>query len=483
MPSSTYIKYLSNCRPAVGNFSVQYNFQSISVVLLVMSASVCTTDDDSCRAGEQAAWVHSASTSTVFLGAITGQLTMGYAGDVFGRNAAMTLTLSLVAVSALLSAVLPLGDAPTVYIFIIVSRFILGIGVGGIYPLAATKAAEDGAQGGKSVKVSSAAWSFVWQVPGTMAPWAMAYVLTYSGLSTDMKWRLLLGLGAVPAAIVVALSTIERQLQLKENIDLSPLSRANSTGLGENEGDHDYLIQAAEMDTETETETDSTSSTLATNPKSPIGNPHHLNISTISSNSITSIYSPIGSVQNESNLESGVHNGRPRQTSVTAATDNLIMNMLKEPDTWRKLAITGGCWFIYDVAYYGVNLFGGEILQSISNSDDDNVSLNASIRGVAVKQIIAAGTAFPATIISIWVLELVGLKALQAWGFLFISVCFVGMAVTIVPLNKDNDSNILFGLYCLLLFSLSFGPNLTTYILPAQVFPKEVRTTFNGRST
>ena len=74
------------------------------------------------------------------------------------------------------------------------------------------------------------------------------------------------------------------------------------------------------------------------------------------------------------------------------------------------------------------------------------------------------------------------MKSLQAYGFVFIAVCFVCLACLIVPLQKANDSDVLFGIYCLLLFSLSFGPNLTTYILPAQVYPKKVRTTFNGLS-
>ena len=39
----------------------------------------------------------------------------------------------------------------------------------------------------------------------------------------------------------------------------------------------------------------------------------------------------------------------------------------------------GGGWFIYDVAYYGVNLFAGDILNSM-NGDDDNISSDASIR-------------------------------------------------------------------------------------------------------
>ena len=75
--------------------------------------------------------------------------------------------------------------------------------------------------------------------------------------------------------------------------------------------------------------------------------------------------------------------------------------------------------------------------------------------------------------------QLIGAKKLQTLGFLIITFCFVVLGAMIVPL-KDSAPMLLYSLYCLLLFALSFGPNLTTYILPAQIYPKEVRTTFNG---
>jgi len=93
---------------------------------------------------------------------------MGYAGDVFGRNHAMTFTLSLVTLAAMLSAAAPSGSSNSVYATIIVMRFLLGIGAGGVYPLSATKASEDGGGGGDGIDLNAASWSFFWQVPGSM---------------------------------------------------------------------------------------------------------------------------------------------------------------------------------------------------------------------------------------------------------------------------------------------------------------------------
>jgi PHS family inorganic phosphate transporter-like MFS transporter len=139
---------------------------------------------------------------------------MGYAGDVFGRNPAMTFTLGLASISALLSALTPSGDATSVYVAIIVCRFLLGVGVGGVYPLSATKAAED-ASANPNLKPNSnaASLAFFWQSPGAMLPWSTALILAQTALTNNYKWRLILGLGFVPGALVVIGSLYERKLK------------------------------------------------------------------------------------------------------------------------------------------------------------------------------------------------------------------------------------------------------------------------------
>ena len=129
-----------------------------------MSSSECTITQSLCDVGKQAPWVHGTATATVFLGAIAGQLSMGYAGDVLGRTKAMTLTLSIATVSALLSAIVPTGSPEAVYSLVIACRFFLGIGLGGVYPLSATKAAEDGGDGHGHANSTAASKAFFWQV-------------------------------------------------------------------------------------------------------------------------------------------------------------------------------------------------------------------------------------------------------------------------------------------------------------------------------
>lgn len=433
--------WLSYMITALGNFSVQYNFQAISIALLIMSKEVCTSTEAECSVGTQSSWVAGTASATVFAGAFFGQLTMGYLGDLIGRNKAMMITLSLSACSALCSAVIPFGSASSIYITIIICRFVLGIGLGGVYPLSATKAAEDAAgaigEDGSEMAVNStsAAKSFFWQGPGAMTPWLVAMLMTYNeDLSTDARWRLLLGLGSLPAFLVVLGSWYEnRQDPEKLNTRVS-ISMVHSAS-------HDDMQKKL--------------------------------------------------LAEESAGASGATDGERgfRSASLERALvgdeydDRREVNFWVIMSTWRyqrKLLATGLGWFLYDVCFYGVSLFGGEILNSIGSKDDDDVTSDKNIRETSEKQLIALGMAIPAVLLTILGLTYMPTKYLQVIGFGIIAFMFLLLALLVKPL-ADQDTS-LFTIYCFLLFSLNFGPAVTTFVLPAETYPKGVRATCNGIS-
>lgn len=211
--------WLSSIITAVANFSTQYNFQCISVVLLIMSSSQCTSNDEDCKEGDQAVWVQSTASAAVFLGAIVGQLTMGYLGDYFSRNFALCWTLVLAGFSAVLCAVASTGSPESTYSVIILFRFLLGVGLGGVFPLAAAKASEDHAveddvSHKNKIDSSASAWSFFWQMPGLFLPWFFGYVFSESDdLTTMNRWKIILGLGSLPCFLAAGLLLLEAYLE------------------------------------------------------------------------------------------------------------------------------------------------------------------------------------------------------------------------------------------------------------------------------
>mmetsp|Transcript_4381 Transcript_4381/g.13700 ORF Transcript_4381/g.13700 Transcript_4381/m.13700 type:complete len:502 (-) Transcript_4381:477-1982(-) len=209
-----YVPPSSWLGPRIGNFSVQYNFQCIAIVL--------TIAERTSFGYPQRPWVDEQSKSSVFVGCILGQMIMGYFGDVIGRGPALGLTLSLAVVGALASAIFPWGQNESLYSIIVVCRFIIGFGLGGVYPLSATQASEASGKNGKvddskqtsEEKRTSAmrtSQAFFWQAPGTMAPYLVAIILRAALKSEQqsLQWRLILGLGAVPSAIVVLIRCFE----------------------------------------------------------------------------------------------------------------------------------------------------------------------------------------------------------------------------------------------------------------------------------
>ncbi|MDX6236841.1 MAG: transporter, family, inorganic phosphate transporter [Kribbellaceae bacterium] len=136
--------------------------------------------------------INSASLIAAFLGA----LAFGRIADIVGRKRIYGLEATLMAVGALASAF-----APNL-LWLIVFRFIMGIGVGGDYPVSAVLMSEYANRRNRGRLVGLV---FSMQALGTVAGYVAGLALLSTGMSNDLVWRLLLGLGAVPAAAVIYL--------------------------------------------------------------------------------------------------------------------------------------------------------------------------------------------------------------------------------------------------------------------------------------
>lgn len=446
-------RQISQITTGFANFSAQYNFQSIAIVLIMMSASVCTTDDADCRDGDQESWVEGSSAAVVFVGAIVGQMTMGYLGDLFTRNQALTLTLSISCLSALLSAVVPSGTAESQYTTIIICRFFLGIGVGGVYPLSAVKASENTLSSEQSKsKVSSiaASWAFFWQMPGLLGPWLVAYLVTLNGsISTFASWRIVLGLGALPSLIAIIGIFIEDHLTNLARIHSERETMAVLNNLKSFSGESDITVSVDEY------------------------------LEDGSHNTISSLGSSSTSIPPETQRLSKNNKARSKSSSEAPITVLMILELLKNPQVRTSLLATGGTWFLFDIVAFGIGLIGGQILDAIKNSDDDNISTDSNLRYICGRQMIALSLSIPSTILGIMLLPRLGLKKLQTLSFFILAFLLLILASTLETL-KRTDPEGLYALYCITIASLNFGLGITTYALPSAVFSKDIRSSFNG---
>lgn len=194
---------------ALPNFATEYNYNAISWAMLWIEPLYGSPD-----------WASELAHNSIFAGTLIGMVSLGYVGDVMGRNRAMTITLTLMATGSLLSGLLPWGSDTAVWVLLIIARFIIGVGSGGVYPLSAAKAREDAVGASKVGKAQAAAFNLVLRTPAVIWVYFFGWLLVLGigkGADFDMEqqaynggwdaaWRIYLIFGALPVFPLIFLA-------------------------------------------------------------------------------------------------------------------------------------------------------------------------------------------------------------------------------------------------------------------------------------
>ncbi len=331
------------------------------------------------------AWQLGLVTSTALIAAFVGAFVFGRLADLYGRKRVYGIEAALMAVAAILSAF-----SPNI-MWLIVFRFILGIGIGGDYPVSAVLMSEYANTKDRGKLVGGV---FSMQAAGLVAGPVVALVILATGANPDIAWRLMLGLGAIPALAVI---------YLRRKMPESPryLSRVK----GE-------TAQAARQ---------------------------------------TAEYS------HEAVVASGA-----QETRVKARLSRYALTLLG----------TAGTWFVFDYAYYGNSISTPLILKMVAPAA-------TTMTSVAWTLIIFAVAAVPGYILAFSTMDRIGHRRLQLIGFSVMGLAFLALGV--VP-NLTHVLVPFLLVYGLSYFFAEFGPNTTTFVLSAELYPVNLRTTGHGMS-
>jgi PHS family inorganic phosphate transporter-like MFS transporter len=131
--------------------------------------------------------------STALLASAIGALLFGRVADMVGRKRIYGVEVLVLAAGAIASAL-----SPNIW-WLIGLRFILGIGIGGDYPVSATIMSE---YAGKAHRGMMVTLVFAMQAAGLIVGPLLASGLLITHLSHDIIWRILVAFGAVPALAV-----------------------------------------------------------------------------------------------------------------------------------------------------------------------------------------------------------------------------------------------------------------------------------------
>lgn len=133
---------------------------------------------------------------------------------------------------------------------------------------------------------------------------------------------------------------------------------------------------------------------------------------------------------------------------------------------------TAGTWCLMDFAYYGNTISSPEILK-LANP---HMSL---LENTLITLAIFAVFAVPGYFVAIALLDKSGRKSIQVLGFAVMGLMF--LLIGLIPAVTASFWPFLI-LYGVSYFFTEYGPNTTTFIYPAEIFPVEVRTTGHGIS-
>ncbi|GLE04394.1 hypothetical protein PINS_up013336 [Pythium insidiosum] len=351
---------------AVANLSTAYNLAVINYALMMIQRSYPPSSPE----------VTSTVVSCSLVGAILGQLTFGYIGDAIGRRKGMILTLLLSILGALASALLPWGDN-AIYPVLAACRFVLGLGVGGVYPLSATTAIESSHDEVKNSKIVAAVFSF--QGVGQLLAPLMAYLLVQLRLHDVYGWRLLLGIGALPGLFV-----------LREAFEATETCEYRSSRHRDGE---------------------------------------------------------------------------------SSASD--LSDVIRQDKTlWWKLLGASLGWFLFDITFYGNVIFTPIILKDTFGFD------NSHLKDVTLDSLFVAAMGLPGYITTVLVVGHMDFRRIQIMGFVVMALLFAVLGLFYKSLLSHTA--LLLTLYSLTFFFSNFGPNVSTFCLPAEIFPSDVRIKMNG---
>ncbi|KAJ7473468.1 major facilitator superfamily domain-containing protein [Mycena latifolia] len=381
------------------------------------------------------------------IGCVVGQISFGLAGDVFGRKAVYGIEMMVTTLATVLIISGPLSLGPDLFTYITVFRAIMGVGIGGDYPMSASVVADRANLRRRGTMVT---FIFAMQGWGSLVGGVIFIILLaiykkgveehHHTSQLNSVWRIYTGLIIIPGVI-----TIVQRLMMTESTRMKG-------------------VQAVREDP-----------TLITKGQ-------------------------VKGIKLDHNGEQIDHNGEKivdgsdeavdqaaaPPVSTLAATKAAKAAAWRDAreyfSEWRHLKILIGTtmsWFLLDIIFYGISLNQSIFISALGLANSKDPWEFLWQQGVA-NVIIAVGGFLPGYYFTLFTIEYLGRKKIQIMGLTMNAIIFAVMAGKYTAL-KANPSGLI-ACFIFLQFFFNFGANATTFVIPAEVFPTRVRGFSHGLS-
>lgn len=374
--------------------------------------------------------VNNAVTGVALVGTLMGQLVFGWLGDKLGRKKVYGITLILMVICAICSGLSFGHSKEAVLGTLCFFRFWLGFGIGGDYPLSATIMSE---YANKKTRGTFIAAVFAMQ-----------------------------GVGIIAAGLVtMTLSAIFLHYNPAVNFNGDPIYSTQPAG--------DSLWRIVLM--------------LGALPALLT---YYWRMKMPETGRYTAII--------EGNAkQAAIDMGQVLEIEIQAEQDKLAQFKslndypLLSREFFRRhgkhLIGTTTTWFLLDIAFYSQNLTQKDIFPAIglTHKAETHNALGEVFETSRAMFFIALCGTFPGYWFTVFLIEYLGRFTIQLVGFFMMSIFMLIIGIKYDYLK--NDKPYLFAvLYGLTFFFANFGPNSTTFVLPAELFPTRVRSTCHALS-
>ncbi|CEI85793.1 Putative Phosphate:H symporter [Rhizopus microsporus] len=358
------------------------------------------------------------------VGTVVGQLLFGWLADRVGRKRMYGVELMIIIIGTIGQALVGNGPAASFWGVITFWRIIVGIGIGGDYPLSSVITSEFATTKRRGAMMAAV---FAMQGIGQVTAGLVGLIVTAAFQSAikadqtklDYVWRIVIGLGAVPGccALYYRLTIPETPrftIDVEQKVEKGIRDAKAFIEKGASAGDYTDNIAVSRV-----------------------------------------------------------------ETSPKASWSDFCQHFGK----WENGKVLFGAaysWFALDVAWYGLGLNNSIILTNIGfgGSSDPYTSVFRVCVGNVIINLLGS---VPGYWISVFTIDKLGRKTIQIMGFIMLTIMFVILGFGYEKILAT--SNVLFiVLYTITQIFFNFGPNTTTFIVPGECFPTRYRSTAHGIS-
>ncbi|KAF6759249.1 phosphate transporter [Ephemerocybe angulata] len=379
------------------------------------------------------------------IGSVIGQFGFGYAADALGRKKVYGKELMLIIFATVMTLTTPTGQLTPDHalIYLGIWRIILGIGVGGDYPMSASVTSDRA-----NIRKRGTMLTYIFSMQG----WGsfMGSLMTIIVLAiyrhtietdghiskVDGVWRIVVGLSLIPA-----FSTLYQRLTLGESARYEASKKLvdhEHAGASGTSSDDDLKLKDLQKVNEAKDGND------------------------------------LGEKREDGDEEDVA-------PELLVKKPAHFKDFYRHFSQWRNAKMLIGTslsWFLLDIAFYGINLNQNVVLQQIGFDGKTGTEWNRLFKVSTGNMIITALGFVPGYYATLFTIEILGRKKIQLMGFLMAAL-FLGILAGMFHRLSKAEFIVCFAL---LQFFFNFGANTTTYCYPAEVFPTRYKAFAHGIS-